>query len=52
MMKKLSYLWSKYGTSQNAKVIYILLSLAALAVAAGAPGAGSGGSGLHAPIFP
>lgn len=51
-MKKLSYLWNKYGTSQNAKVVYVLLSLAALAVAAGAPGAGSGGSSLSMPIFP
>ena len=44
-MDKLKSLWGQYGTPQNLKVLYILLSLAALAAAAGAPGAGSGGGG-------
>jgi len=41
-MKALQSLWIRYGTPQNAKVLFILLTLAALAVAGGAPGAGSG----------
>jgi hypothetical protein len=44
-MKKLSYLWTRYGTPRNRKVAYIVLSLIALAVASGAPGGGSGGGG-------
>lgn len=45
-MKKLSYLWARYATPRNAKVVYVLLSLAAIAVAGGAPGAGSGAGGI------
>jgi hypothetical protein len=45
-MKKLSTLYYQYVTPRNAKLIYILITLAALAAAAGAPSAGSGmGSG-------
>lgn len=41
-MNQLKVLWVRYGTSQNRKIVYILLTLAALAVAGGAPSAGSG----------
>jgi hypothetical protein len=41
-MNNLKYLWVRYGTPRNRKIVYILLSLAALAVAGGAPSAGSG----------
>jgi len=41
-MKALHNLWIRYGTPQNAKVLFILLTLAAMAIAGGAPGAGSG----------
>jgi hypothetical protein len=45
-MEKLNYLWVRYGTARNRKVLYVLLTLVALTVAGGAPGAGSGiGSG-------
>jgi len=44
-MKKLNCLWTRYGTPQNLKVLYILLTLIALAVAGGAPGGGSGTPG-------
>ena len=42
-MEKLYRLWGRYGTSRNAKVLYIVGTLVALAVASGAPGGGSGG---------
>lgn len=45
-MQKLNYLWIKYGTPRNARVLYILLALAALAVAGGAPSNGGGTGGL------
>ncbi len=41
-MKALNNLWIRYGTPENVKVVFILLTLAALAIAGGAPGAGSG----------
>ena len=41
-MQKLNQLWLRYGTSNNLKVLYILLTLVALAVAGGAPSNGSG----------
>jgi hypothetical protein len=44
-MKRLRYLWVRYGTPRNLKVLYILLTLAGLAVAGGAPGTGSGNGG-------
>jgi hypothetical protein len=45
-MEKLKSYYLKYGTSQNMKLVYLLITLAALALAAGAPSAGSGiGSG-------
>jgi hypothetical protein len=44
-MKKVKYLWVRYGTPRNRKALYILLALVALAVAGGAPGAGSGVGG-------
>ena len=43
-MKTLDYLWIRYATPTNLKVVYILLILAALAAAGGAPG-GTGGVG-------
>jgi hypothetical protein len=46
-MEKLKSLWMQYGTAQNMKVIYVVVSLAALAVAGGAPGAGGGAGGLR-----
>ena len=36
-MQKLNQLWLRYGTSNNLKVLYLLLTLVALAVAGGAP---------------
>lgn len=44
-MEKLVNLWIRYHTPRNAKVVTLLLVLAALAAAAGAPGAGSGAPG-------
>ncbi len=44
-MAKLTYLWTRYGTSRNIKLAYIVFSLVALAVAGGAPGTGSGTGG-------
>jgi uncharacterized membrane protein YesL len=41
-MQKLNQLWLRYGTSNNLKVLYLLLTLIALAVAGGAPATGSG----------
>jgi hypothetical protein len=41
-MQKLNQLWLQYGTFNNLKVLYILLTLVALAVAGGAPCTGSG----------
>ena len=41
-MQKLNQLWLQYGTSNNLKVLYLLLTLVALAVAGGAPSNGSG----------
>lgn len=41
-MEKVKVLWTRYGTSRNVKIAYIVLSLVALAVAGGAPG-GTGG---------
>jgi hypothetical protein len=41
-MQKLDQLWLKYGTFNNLKVLYLLLTLVALAVAGGAPGLASG----------
>jgi hypothetical protein len=41
-MEKLNVLWIRYATPRNARILYLLLALAALAVAGGAPGAGSG----------
>ncbi len=41
-MQKLNQLWLQYGTSNNLKVLYLLLTLVALAVAGGAPAGGSG----------
>jgi hypothetical protein len=41
-MQKLDQLWLRYGTFNNLKVLYILLTLIALAVAGGAPCTGSG----------
>ena len=41
-MQKLDQLWLQYGTFNNLKVLYILLTLVALAVAGGAPATGSG----------
>jgi hypothetical protein len=43
-MKALDYLWFRYATPTNLKIVYILLILAALAMAGGAPG-GTGGVG-------
>ncbi len=52
VMAKLQYLWARYGTARNVKVLYVLLSLVALAVAGGAPSAGGGtGGGLRC-FFP
>ena len=41
-MQKLNQLWLRYGTSNNLKAIYLLLTLIALAVAGGAPSGPSG----------
>jgi len=41
-MQKLDQLWLRYGTFNNLKVLYILLTVVALAVAGGAPCTGSG----------
>jgi hypothetical protein len=41
-MQKLDQLWLKYGTFNNLKVLYLLLTLVALAVAGGAPSCTSG----------
>jgi uncharacterized membrane protein YesL len=41
-MQKLDQLWLRYGTFNNLKVLYILLTLVALAVVGGAPATGSG----------
>jgi hypothetical protein len=41
-MQKLNQLWLRYGTSNNLKVLYLLLTLIALAVAGGAPATGGG----------
>lgn len=41
-MKELNQLWIRYVTPRNAKIVYILLALAALAVAGGAPSGGGG----------
>jgi hypothetical protein len=41
-MGKLKYLWVRYGTPRNLKVLYILMALTALVVAGGAPSTGGG----------
>jgi len=41
-MQRLDQLWLRYGTSNNLKVLYLVLTLVALAVAGGAPSGGSG----------
>ena len=43
VMKKLNLFWLRYGTPNNLKLAYILLTLVALAVAGGAPCGGSEG---------
>jgi hypothetical protein len=44
-MDRIKYLWIRYGTQRNIKVLYLLMTLAALVVAGGAPGDGSGSPG-------
>jgi hypothetical protein len=41
-MQKLNQLWLRYGTFNNLKVLYLVLTLVALAVAGGAPSCTSG----------
>jgi hypothetical protein len=41
-MQKLNQLWLQYGTINNLRVLYLVLTLVALAVAGGAPSGPSG----------
>lgn len=41
-MNTLHNIWVRYGTSNNLKAVYILVTLIALAMAGGAPSIGSG----------
>ena len=41
-MQKLNQLWLQYGTINNLRVLYLMLTLVALAVAGGAPSGPSG----------